>query len=64
MPAEAKAKAKPTTNGPNHPPTLDRETTPAEDAAEATLAAASAADNDADVDGTKSPVRPKTKARD
>ena len=63
MPAEAEAKAEPTTNGPDHPPTLDGETILAEDVAEATLKAASATDEDADVDGTKSPFRPKTKAR-
>ena len=61
MPAEAEAE--PATNGPDPPPTLDGEATPAEDAAEATLEAASATDKDTDVDGTKSPFRPKTKGR-
>ena len=58
MPAEAEAEVKPATN-----PTLDGERTLAEDAAEATLEAASVMDKDADVDGTKSPFRPRTKAR-
>ncbi len=61
MPAEAEAE--PATNGPDPPPTLDGEATPAEDAAEATLEAASATDNNADVNGAKSRFRTKTKAR-